>query len=100
MNSHNFTTNEKSKEDYMAEFVIKSNEIDSIVGKPTYHDCRVIWLGVEDNMKAVKDRRDHKYGKLHLIKNTSLLPGGPAAELSRLTNQGIPAYPKTNWYDH
>ena len=56
-----------------------------------------IRLGVEENMKAVKDRRDNKYGKLHLIKNTSLLPGGPTAKLPRLTDQGIPAYPNTNW---
>ena len=47
---------------------------------------------------AVKDRRDPKYGKLHLIRNTSILPGGPDNELPRLTDQGIPAYPNENWY--
>ena len=54
---------------------------------------------MEDNMKAVKDRGDPKYGKLNLLKNTSLLPCGPTAELSRLTDQGITAYPNTNWYE-
>ena len=82
----------------MAEFKVKSRDVDSIVGKPTFHDCCLIRLGVEENCMAVKDHRDPKYGKLHLIKNTSQLPGGPANELPRLTDRGIPAYPDQDWY--
>ena len=47
MSSHNFTTNEKKKEEYMAEFIIKSHMIDSIVGKLDYHKMRVLRLGVD-----------------------------------------------------
>ena len=83
----------------MAEFKVKSRDVDSIVGKPTFHDCCLIRLGVEENCMAVKDRRDNKYGKLHLIRNTSILPGGPDNELPRLTDRGIPAYPDENWYN-
>ena len=98
MTSHNFTTNEKKKEEYMMEFVVKNNMIDSIVGKPNYHMVRVLRLRVEDNLKAMKDRRDPRYGKLHLIKDVLRLPGRPANPLPAFTDQGLPAYPSNNFY--
>ena len=89
MSSHNFTTNEKSKEDYMMEFVVKTNMIDSIVGKSDYHMVRVIRLAVDNNLKAMKERRGPKYRKLYLIKDVLGLQGGPANPLPVLIDQGL-----------
>ena len=81
------------------EFILKSNVIDSIVRKPNYHMVHVLRLGVEDNLKAMKDFRDLKYRKLHLIKDTSILPGRPVNTLPALADQGLTAYPSNNFYE-
>ena len=98
MNSHNFATNEKSKEEYMTGFVQPTNMIDSIVGKPTYHMVRQVRLGLEDNLKAMKDYRDPKYGKLCLIKDVWRLNGRPMNVRPELMSQGLPAYLSTDYY--
>ena len=38
----------------MVEIVVKTNMIDSIVGKPNYHTVRVLRLEVEENFKGYK----------------------------------------------
>ena len=48
-----------------------------VFGEPTYHAIKKVRNALEDNLIAMEDHQDDKYGKLHLIMDTSKLPNGP-----------------------
>ena len=80
-----------SKEAFTADFLIKASEVPKIQGRPKYSTLRPLREAVEKNLMAMKDSRDNTHGRLHLIQDVSLLPGGPAAAVPVATDQGQPA---------
>ena len=67
----------KSEEEYTNDFQIKAEEVDKIFGEPTWRAIKKVRNALEENLIAMEDKRDNKYGKLHLIIDTSTLPNGP-----------------------
>ena len=61
-----------------------------IEGRPTYASIKLIWDTIETNLINLTDARDPTWGKLHLIRNTSVLVNGPGAAVAESTNQEQP----------
>ena len=79
-----------SKEAFTADFLIKASEVPKIQGRPKYSTVRPLRAAVEKNLMAMADPRDNLCGRLHLIQDVSLLPGGPAAAVPVTIDQGQP----------
>ena len=67
--------NVKSIKAYKNELKIKQHKINPINDKPTYTTWRFICKTVEPNLIHMHYYWDTKYGKLHLIKETSCFQG-------------------------
>ena len=80
--------NIKSIDAYTNEFTIKQHVIDPINNKRTYTTQRALCKSVEDNLINMHDYQDIRYVKLHLIKDTSLLQGGPLAKFPASIDRG------------
>ena len=72
----------KTEEEYTNEFQVKAEEVDKVFGEPTYHAIKKVHNAMEENLIAMEDTWDDKYGKLHLIMDTSTLPNGPASQVT------------------
>ena len=75
-------------EDYTKLFKIKKNDVQRIVGKPTYATVKPILDAVEINLINMNDQRDAIWGKLHILEDTSILANGPPAVIPASVNQG------------
>ena len=75
-------------EDYTKQFKIKKNDVQRIVGKPTYATVKPILDAVEMNLINMDDQRDAVWGKLHILEDTSILANGPPAMIAASVNQG------------
>ena len=77
-------------EDYTKQFKIKKNDVQRIVGKPTYASVKLILDAVEMNLVNMNDQRDAVWGKLHILEDTSILANGPPAVTPASVNQVEP----------
>ena len=59
----------KSVKECMEQFVMKKNDMPTIVGKPTYTTVKPVLDAVDKNLIGMLDDRDNIYGKLHLVSN-------------------------------
>lgn len=78
----------KSIQAITEDFVQGKNDVPKVLGKPSFTAAKPVLDLVEANLIAMTDRRDPRYGKLHLIKDTSLLPNGPALQVVQSVDQG------------
>ena len=78
----------KSVEEYTEKFVVKKDDVLGIRGKPNYSSCKPVLDQVEMNLINMLDPRDNIWGKLHTVSSISQMPGGPAQQVVRSTNQG------------
>ena len=67
-------------------FTLKKNDIGVICGKPTFTKLQPLHDAVEKNLIAIYDDRDPIYGKLHILEDTSQLPGEPDDQVEPSTN--------------
>ena len=75
-----------SAKEFANEFKVKKNDIQRIIGRPTYASIKPLIDAVETNLINMDDLRDPIWGKLHLIQNTAQLANGPAAQVVASTN--------------
>ena len=71
-------------------FCKRKNDVPKVLGKPSFTAAKQLLDAVETNPIAMTDRRDTRYGKLHLMEDTSLLPNGPALQVVQSADQGQP----------
>ena len=81
----------KSIKDIMEDFVKKQNDLQKVIGKPSFTTTKPVMDAVEINLLHMHDGRDIQFGKLHLIEDTSQLPNGPAAQVVPSVDRGQPA---------
>ena len=82
---------------------MKKNDISVICGRPTFTSCKPLMNVIDKNLIHMDDEHDQIYEKLHIISNTSQLPGGPAVQVVLSTNQGrlVPyVAPTITWEQH
>ena len=80
----------KSIQAITEDFVQGKNDVPKVLGKPSFTAAKPVLDAVETNLITMTDRRDPRYGKLHLIEDTSLLPNGPALQVVQSVDQGQP----------
>ena len=71
----------KTAKEFFDEFEKSPDEVPHISGTPTFLQLHGIIHYIEGNCMAIADDRDIKYGKGHILTDTSLLTGGPAAQI-------------------
>ena len=68
--------------DYFDGFDTSPDEVDHIIGAPTFLQLHELFQYIEGNCMAIPDDRDVVYNKAHLVADTSLLPRGPTARIA------------------
>ena len=84
---HN-TNRTLTQQEYAKGFQTQPSERDTIDGRATYHNIRPAIEAAEGNFIAIKTDDDHEYGMLYILKDTSVMPEGPAAEIKLTPHPG------------
>ena len=77
-----FVESTTTAKDYFDGFETSPEEVDHIIGAPTFLQLHEVFQYIERNCMAIPDDRDLVYQKGHLVADTSLLPNGPAAQIA------------------
>ena len=76
-------------EEFTSEFKVKKNEVQRVIGRPTYLSLKPLIDAVETNLINMDDLRDPIWGKLHMIQIIAQSANRPAAQVMASTNQGV-----------
>lgn len=70
--------NSKSVTEFTNQFKVKRNDVPRIMRKSTYSFCKPMLDAVGMDLINMEDPRVNIWGEIHLVTDTSQLPGGPA----------------------
>ena len=77
-----------TEDEFEQRLTVKPGDLEPIEGRPKYNAIYQVQKAVKENLAAFDDQREPTYGRMHLVVNTSTLPGRVAVAAS--TNQGLP----------
>ena len=75
------TESTKTAKDFFDEFEKSPDEVPRISGAPTFLQLHGIIHHIKGNCMVIADARDLRYGKGHILTDTSILPNGLAARI-------------------
>ena len=82
------TNRSLTQQEYEKGFQTQPSELDTIDGRATYNNIRPAIEAAEGNLIAIKSDDDSEYGMLYILKNTSVMPDGPEAEIELTPHPG------------
>ena len=80
------STHVLSQSEIEAAFKVQISELNTIDEPVTYLNSQQHEEALEDNLSAIKSDLDPEYGMLYIIKDTLVLPNGPAAQINLIVH--------------
>ena len=77
-----FVKSTTTAKEYFDGFETSPDEVEHIMGAPTFLQLHKLFQYIEGNCMAIPDDRDEAYQKAHLVADTSRLTRGPAARIA------------------
>ena len=82
-----FVESTTTVKEYFDGFETSPDEVEHIIGAPTFLQLHELFQYIEWNCMAIPDNRNEVYNKAHLVADTSVLTRGPAARIAPVINQ-------------